>query len=228
MMKQMDRIEFERAAESSFKEVYAHPQPEGLLRVQDFLFAHHEGKRYVLLRWNPEADFKVDRFTFELQQLDPVGECLATETVTYRGMDLSALRPGEPFVPAHGIAVRDKCTDIRVQLTEVVSGEYVYRVKGTRVVVAYDSPTPWQYDPRSGRKEGLSDKVSLCVGSKRHGKVGFGWLMALLSVLLLILVIIFPYLLSARKNRGGESPRSAGVKAETEMGRLCDFRDSSL
>lgn len=226
-MTEKEQLVYEFSTDVSVKETYAHPQPEGLMAVQDFLFTNRAGGRYVLLRWVMEAEFPVDRFTIELKQMDPVNECLDTVTVTYQGLDIPPLKQGDLFVPAQGIAVQDKCTDIRVRLIEVVSGDFVYRVKGSRVEVDFCAPEPWVYDPRGGREDRLSDTVSLRVGSKLGGKVRFGWPIAILSALLLILLMVLPYLTYDREEtyeKKEASHTEETVKDASATGDPGDFR----
>lgn len=173
---------------------YTRPCPEGLMAVRDFLFTEAEGGRCLLLRWVKEADFEVDSFTFELEQLDAAGGCLGVIAVTYQGMDIPPIAPGETFVPERGIAVHRSCTDIRVRLTELISGSYMYRVKGNRVEIDYRISEPWVYGMWDGREDGLSDTVSLRVVSGRRRRVRLLWPAAVLSVLLLILVILAPFI----------------------------------
>ena len=189
----MKRFDFDNeSGVLSTKETYTYPQPEGLVSVQDFLFTSVDGERCVLIRWAMEADFHVDRFTFELKQLDAAGECLGETTVTYEGMDIPPAASGELFVSDLGIPVTSRCSDIRVQLIELISGEFVYRVKGTLVEVDYRPEEAWLYDKRAGRKEKLKDKTSLRVYSKCRVRGKRRWFVTLLAVILLAVVIFFP------------------------------------
>ncbi len=210
MMKPTD---FEWTSDTPYREDYRYPQPEGLVALRDLLYTNRDGCRYVLLRWGMEADFKVDRFTFELTQLDFAEECLETITVTYQGMDIPSVQRGECFVAPRGIVLREKCADIRVRLVEVVSSNYVYRVKGMRVDVEYLTPVPWEYDERGGRGDKLSDKIPLRVHSKRRGRVGFRWPAVFLSVVLLLLVMLLPILIPDTKevHAGGHAKETEAV-----------------
>ncbi|MBQ3508386.1 MAG: hypothetical protein IJA91_07555 [Clostridia bacterium] len=208
MMKSMD---YEWTSDTPYRKDYLYPQPEGLVSVRDILYTNRDGCRYVLLRWGMDADFQVDRFTFELTQLDFAEECLETVTVTYQGVDIPTVRQRECFVVPRGIALQEKCADIRVRLIELVSGKYIYRVKGMRVEVDYLVPMPWKYDERGGKDVKLSDKIPLRVYSKRRGRVGFRWPVVGLSVVLLILIMLLPVLFP-----GTEEVQSGGYPAETE------------
>ncbi len=173
---------------------YVHPQPEGLMAVREYKFTEVDGVRCLLLRWAKEADFAVDGFAFELEELDAAGACIRCTTVTYGKMDIPAVAKGETFIPGQGIPVSEPCADIRVRLTALTSGSYHYTVRGNRVTVGYDMPEPWVYDGRGGREDGLSDGISLRVVSSRRRKVKYLWPAAVLFVVLLLLVTLFPFI----------------------------------
>jgi hypothetical protein len=81
-----------------------------------------------------------------------------------------------------------------VQILEVVSGRYTYRVKGTRVEAGYRPPEYWVYDKKPGRSDDLSDKIPLRVASKGRGRVRFVRPVAILAVILLLFLILYPYI----------------------------------
>ncbi len=192
----------------SVGETYHRPQPEGLVAVREFLFTEAEGERVVLLRWALEAEFSVERFSFTLEQMDAAGESLGLVTVTHGGKDIPPLHTGDVFTPPCGIPVDRRCVDIRVTLTEAVSGPYVYRPRGgssrsRRIEPAFEPSfepaMPWHYDAEGGKREGLSDEVCLAVESKRGrvmrpGVKALGVLAVLASLILLVWVILSPYL----------------------------------
>ncbi len=184
---------------SSAKESYLLPQPEGVVRVQDYLFTEIEGTRCVLLRWVMEADFPVDSFTFVLTESDAAESDLGTTTVTCGRADVASVAKGAVFTPASAIPVGEKCTAVKIQLTEVVSGDYVYTVKGTRVEAGYRAPERWVYDKNPGREDGLSDKRLLRVVPKRRKNARFLWIPAVLTAILLILMILDPYVTRLRE-----------------------------
>ncbi len=189
----MKRFDFDKEdGARSVKERYVHPQPEGLVSVHDFLLTTTEAGRCVLIRWSMDADFPVDRFTFLFKQMDAAGEVLGEATVTYEGLDIPPAACGELFVSEQALAVSDRCADIHVQLVELISGNYVYRVKGTRAEVDYRVEDAWLYDKKAGRKEKLKKKISMRVFSKCRVKMKKRWLVTVLAVLFLAFVIFFP------------------------------------
>lgn len=174
--------------------LYASPQPAGLCAVREYLLTDREGVRVLLLRWVKETEYPIDEMTFDVTMLDALGEELGTMTVTRRGSDIPAAETGHVFTPERGIVVDGGCTDVRVRLTEVRSGCYIYRVENGAVTTDYEAPEPWRYDPRGGEREGLTDTACLRVRSKRAGKVRFLWPAALLTVILLVYALLRPYL----------------------------------
>ncbi len=191
---------------------YPYRQPTGTVRVQDYLLTELNGRWCLLLRWVKEADMPLDGLTFELSELDAAGAVLATRRVAWVDFDLPETEVGRPFLPEQGIAVSEQCRSVRIQLSEVVSGAYVYRYRpGRPMTVAYRGEEPWVYDGRAGEKEGLSDTVDQQVCTKLGRRVRFTRLLALLTVLLLLLVILFPYL---PRNEGNEYRVAAALLAE--------------
>ncbi|MBQ9151361.1 MAG: hypothetical protein IJX72_03850 [Clostridia bacterium] len=192
-MKEAFDFEWNTDRVASLKVSYTHPQPEGLVAVREYKLTEVDGVRCLLLRWAKEADFAVDGFTFELEELDASGACIRRAAVTYGEADIPAVAKGETFIPLQGIPVSEPCTDIRVYLTALTSGRYRYSIQGNRVTVDYDAPEPWVYDGRGGREDGLSDRVSLRVVSSRRRKVKLIWPAAVLFVVLLLLVLLLPF-----------------------------------
>jgi hypothetical protein len=183
-----------KSPRTSSKESYLLPQPEGVLRVQDYLFAEIGGTRCVLLRWVMEADYPVDSFTFVLTELDASEKPLHTRTLTCGRADVATVAKGAAFVPTDAIPVQEHCTAVQVQLTEVRSGNYAYCITGTRVEVVYRAPEPWAYDKKPGREDRLSDKHPLRVIRKRAVRPRFLWPAAVLTAILMILMLLDPYI----------------------------------
>ena len=177
--------------------LYAHPQPAGLCALREYLLVdqptHTHGGRLLLLRWVKECDFPVDSMTLEVTMLDAIGSELGKVPVTLRDSDIPPVETGHIFTPDLGIPVDGSCADIRIRLTEVTSGAYVYRVEGLTVTLDYAPEEPWRYDPHAGEKEKLTEERCVRVRSKRSGKVRHLWPLALLTALLLICLITRPF-----------------------------------
>lgn len=175
----------ERTKCTAVHSLYAYPQPAGLCAVREYLLTDLEDQRILLLRWVKEGDFSIDALTFEVTMLDAVGGELGTVTVTRRDTDIPDVETGHIFTADMGIPVDGGCMDVRIRLTEVRSGSYVYRVEKGNVTIDYRADEPWRYDPRAGQDEGLTEENGVRVRSKRAGKVRHLWPVALLTVLLL-------------------------------------------
>lgn len=193
MMKETEILAYP-PTEASRRELYLYPQPDSLVAVKDYLFARVDGQACLLLRWTLETDLPVDRVTFAVRELDPAGELLDTVTVTYEGKDIPQGSRGTCFAPDRGIAVHERCTDLRVILLEVSSAGYVYRRQGERMVMDYVPEEPWVYRETDGEAEGLSDDAPLHLTSKRQGGPRLLWPIALAAFLLTLLVILLPAL----------------------------------
>ena len=199
-----------KSLRTSSKEAYLLPQPQGVLRVQDYLFAEIEGTRCVLLRWVMEAEEPVDSFTFVLTELDASDNPLHTRTVTCGRADVAMVTKGSAFVPTDAIPVQEHCTAVKVQLTEVLSGNYAYCITGTRVEVVYRPPETWVYDKRPGKEDRLSDKRPLRVIRKRAVRPRFLWPAAILTAILMILMLVDAYIPRPTEDTRGEDVTTAG------------------
>ena len=172
---------------------YTLPQPAGLVSVKEYLLTDMGKERVLLLRWVKEMEFPIDALTCEITMQDAVGAELGKRAVTYHATDLPPVEAGQIFTPIAGIPVDSGCMHVRVRVTELKSGSYVYRTAGTAVTTDYIPEEPWSYDPKAGARDGLTDQNTLRVRSKRAGKVRFLWPAALITALLLAVSIILPY-----------------------------------
>ncbi len=173
---------------------YTLPQPAGLLSVQEYLLTDVDGERVLLLRWVKEFEFPIDSMTYEVVMLDAVGTELGRRTATHLMSDIPPAEAGSVFTLNRGISVDGGCMHVRVRVTEVKSGSYVYRVSGNTVSTDYVSEEPWTYDPKAGDDAKLTDQSPLCVRSKRTKKVHTLWPAAFLAALLIAASIILPYI----------------------------------
>lgn len=174
---------------------YTHPQPTGLLSLREYLFVTVGDTRCVLLRWVREADFPVNSVTVEITQTDGLGTRLGSTRVTYGENDLPPHRVGELFTPSGAIPVDPACTEVRVRLCRVESGDYLYRVRrDLSVTVDYGAEEPWAYDDRAGESEGLSDTTPLRVISKAQRRVPLRALVTLGGLVALLVALFWPYL----------------------------------
>ena len=180
-----DCLPYNDAREAS---AYEYPQPDGPVRLREYLLTEGMTERYLLFRWEMVGEYPVDGFDYRLEQLDGLGRALAVSEHTCFGA--VSVPAGETFVPDEGIVVRSDCVDVRVQITRICSGGYVYRPSGNGYAVDFEGETPWIYDKKSRRKDRLQEEIPLRVTSKRgiHGR--FLWVGAVASVVALIAVLI--------------------------------------
>ncbi len=153
---------------------------------------YRAGERFCLVRLCRRDDMRIDAVTLTLTMLDAAGVELGRRDVTFRDSDLPPAAPGELFTPEGAIPVEGRCAEVLVDIREVASGDYRYRLRRGEVVLDYCPPMPWRYHAGSGAGAGLSDTVPLRVRSKRAGKVGWLWPIAFLSLLLLLVFLLLP------------------------------------
>lgn len=172
---------------------YTRPQPEGLVAVREYRFVAVGGVRCVLLNWAKEAEFSVDSFTFDLEEMDAAGTCIHRTRVTYGASDIADATRRETFIPSQGIPVSDPCVEVCVRLISLTSEGFRYRVSGERVLVDYDTPEPWLYDEKGGQSEELSDDVPLRVLSGRRKKAKLLWPAGVLFVAAVLAALLLPF-----------------------------------
>ena len=174
--------------EGSLGMAYTHPQPKGPVSLTEYLLTRGETRTYLLLKWQKDTPYPVDGFRYVLEQVDGGGRVLTVSEHECRRVP--RISEGETFIPDEGMAVLDRCADIRVKITEVRSEGYVYRLAGNAYEVDFESDVPWVYEKSRKKPDGLTPKKSLRVRSKRlvHGR--FLWLGGLLTTLILVNVLI--------------------------------------
>ncbi len=177
------------------RQLYEFPQPNAPMLVREYLFTTLEGNRCCLLRWFMRDDIPVDSMTYVLVQLDARGDEVDTVELTHTALELPHIVGGQLFTPLWAIPVEPSCVSVRVYLKTVVSGAYVYHITPQDVRIDYEPPEEnWTYNRKWERRDRVSDKKPLRVTSKRKGRMGGLGISAFLIVLLLCLVICFPYL----------------------------------
>ena len=188
MERSMMNVKETLRGENSLGMAYTYPQPKGPLSLTEYLLTRGETQTYLLLKWQMGTPHPVDSFRYVLEQVDGGGRVLAVSEHECRRIPLVAV--GETFTPDEGLTVLDRCTDVRVTITEVRSEGYVYRLSGNTYEVDFGADTPWVYDKSRKKPDRLTPKKSLRVRSKRlvHGR--FLWLGGILTTLILVNVLI--------------------------------------
>ena len=172
---------------------YEYSHPLGPVMPVAYRLSDEGNERRLLIRWWLDGQYVIDDFTYTLEQMDSGGRVLA---VTEQRCLVTASAT-EDFIPTYGTVVHSRCTDLRVTVTEIRSGGYVYRLQGDGYKVDFEEETPWVYDRKS---EGVTPKKCLRVRSKGriHGK--FLWLAPVAAVCalgnLLFFAIVGPEILS--------------------------------
>ncbi len=179
---------------AKIRRVYEAYQPDAPVAVREYILTEHSGERCCLMSWILKADIAVDRFCFSILPIDENGMEGDAIEIAYSRDDLPPLSCGQSFTPPWAIPVPAYCTAIRVCLHEVASGDYLYRVTPAGVIMEYNAPIAWVYDRKAARRDGLGRRESLRVASKLGRPVRGLWPVALLALLVVAIVISWPYL----------------------------------
>ena len=162
------------------KGFYQYAQTDRFVMAKNYMFLRSKGKKFLLIRFYNDMDYRVDSMTFTVIQQDATGKVLDSVKVTY---DKITFRSGSYYTTDEAIMVHELCNDVRVVFNEVVSDWFVYRPKDGRVV-AY-------YEPNRGREvssgTGYYDEdYGFTVKKKKYGRHKLAaWLAFLLLVSLL-------------------------------------------
>lgn len=113
---------------------YNHSQAEGYLNVGQYMFVVNENKKYVALRFINNLGHTVESFEACVQQLDSDGNLLSSTKIVERKLSVA---PSETFTLRKNPELSEKCSDIRVYVSNVISGNYRYEQRGDRVVAFY-------------------------------------------------------------------------------------------
>lgn len=116
------------------KGFYQYAQSGNPVLVKDYIFTRQEGKKCLLVRFSNDLEYTVDEMEFTVVQMDAAGKILKNTRVEYVQMQLE---PGTTYVHNAGIVVDDFCTDFRIVLKKVKSGQYVYEAHKGQMTVRY-------------------------------------------------------------------------------------------
>lgn len=143
--------------------------------INEYVFIRDNGKKYLLLRFTNKSDLHITSMTFWLTQKNSDGRVIDEKKVVFDNIRCVAW---EVFSPDKGILVDDKCADVDIKITSVISGNYEYRSKNGESFVRY------LFKQNKRRR---MDMLPFCTQhSKTDGKVKFSG-----AILILALVLIF-------------------------------------
>ena len=161
------------------KGFYKYAQINDFITVKNYIYLRQNEKKCLLLRFANDSDFTVDSLEFVLIQLDSNGKVISKNNVIYNDMKLKS---GEMYVENSAILVDEYCSDFKVVILRVLSGEYVYTLKNGRVIVNYSLP---ERTLVGGRAKGRKRKLKVKRAFKPHGNIAaFAALVALVAAIL--------------------------------------------
>lgn len=159
------------------KGFYSHPQKNGGVQLKQYIITKEGDKKCLLLRFYNDSELIINGMNIILTQI--CGEQSEPEKIRI-SLDGLNIHPGETFAMKNGIVISDGITDFDVEITEVISRDYVYKESGDSLVA--------KYDPRiksSKKKKRVSRVV---VKKKRVSVTGFSALVALIGIVVILLI----------------------------------------
>lgn len=187
---------------------YAHPQPEALISLKQYVFARNEkGKKQLMLRFLNERSEGCTGFEFVLSQMDARGkviseQCFESAAEIYYG--------NATFGFDHPIPVDERCTDFRVRLVRASFGDYTYRAQGQDILVSYE---------KSKRLNAMPGAEKSRTAPRIHKRrIKMPWLCAIVALTVLVAVFAtFAFLLHDFVD-GKKTFSLSGVKYEFVTG----------
>lgn len=161
------------------KGFYQYAQVGNPVLVKDYIFARQEGKKCLMVRFSNELEYTVDAMAFTVIQMDAAGKVLANTDIQYVEMNFC---PGGTYVSDAGIVVDEYCTDFRIVLSAVRSGQYEYVPHGSHTAVRYLR----KQQPLETLNVTGSQISQVSVRKRRFGKPGLSVLLATIAVVVLL------------------------------------------
>ena len=161
------------------KGFYQYAQTGNPILVKDYIFARQEGKKCLMVRFSNELEYTVDAMTFTVIQMDASGKVLANTDIQYVEMNFC---PGGTYVSSAGIAVDEYCTDFKIVLGAVRSGQYEYLPHGGHTAVRYLR----KQQPLETRNAMGSYISQVSVRKRQFGKP---WLSVLLATVAIVVLL---------------------------------------
>ena len=189
------------------KGFYQHTQVGNPVSVKNYIFLRNNNKKYLLIRYANELDHTVHEMYMTLVQLDAAGKTITNTKLQYK--DLQFL-PGSTFAENAGILVDEKCTDFRVIIQKVISGQYEYSTYAGEPIVRYIKRSK-----DLGLKTPLRANISAPKVRKRtFGKPVLSVVLATLAVLAMIVVNVYGAFADYRDMKIAEAQAKAEAEAQ--------------
>ena len=180
------------------KGIYSHLQINGFISAKQYMFLSKEGKKYVAVRFSNDADFAVTAMSVDIFQLDGSGKILRRDRVEERSMRVFR---GRTFTLKTHPELDEKCSDIKVQINYVDSGDYRYTPIKDRVKVNYRL---------SGKTAESGADIYTRQRSHEPSKRLFSFLVGVILTLLIVINLVQIALPFLKDNLGNK--RSSGGK----------------
>ena len=161
------------------KGFYQYAQLDRFVMAKNYMFLRNKGKKFLLIRFYNDMDYRVEEMTFTIYQLDASGKMLDSSKVT---CDHIFFRPGCYYTMEEAVMVHELCNDVRVVFNEVVSDQYVYRPKDGRAIAYYSS----DYVGMPSSSSDYYDEEALTVKKKKYGRYKLASWMAFILLLSLL------------------------------------------
>lgn len=159
------------------KGFYSHPQTSGGVQLKQYIITKEGDKKCLLLRFFNDSELIINEMNITLTQ--QCGEESEPEKVKI-SLDGLNIHPGETFAMKNGVVISDSITDFTVEITEVISRDFVYKESGDSLVA--------KYDPRIKSSKKKSRVSRIVVKKKRVAITGLSALVAFIGIVLILLI----------------------------------------
>ena len=184
------------------KGIYSHSQISGFISAKQYMFLSKNGKKYLVVRFANEADFTVSAMSVDIFQLDNRGNVLRKDRVEERSL---RVLHGRTFTLKTHPELDEKCSDVKVQINYVDSGDYRYTPIKDRVKINYRL---------SGKVADSGADVYVRQRSHAPSKRLFSFLVGVILILLIVInlvQIMLPFIKDNLSNDKSSSRKEISV-----------------
>ena len=159
------------------KGFYSHPQKNDEVQIKQYIITKDGNRRLLLLRFYNNSELVINGMNIILTQLK--GESKEPENIKLALNELN-IHPGETFAMKSGVVIADDCTDFLVEITDVISKDYIYKESNGKLVA--------KYDPRLKANKRKNRVSRVIVKRKRVAASKLSALVAIIGIALFLLI----------------------------------------
>ena len=169
--------------------LYNYNLPNYPIEVVQYVFIRQRGKKCLLLRFRNNSEFTINKFEYEIIQLNKKGEEIFRTTLKTPPMNEVSQ---SVFTLSDGIIVDEKCFDFRINYITLRTGDYEYIFTENDFIVSFvqenRTVTPPLFET-IGNKKRTATSIS-----KKQYSFKFALILAIITSLIILNIVLFSYM----------------------------------